>query len=247
MKKKGVFGLITVAKKTKVEKVKRQGTWKEIGEVVFLAALACAVIGFFDAFAPVPYLLKAIGKTILFLGIPIYYGKKRGGFSLRNLYRLRIESMFPALYFGGLAFFVILGSYYITLAFVDLSAIVGELDTRMDIDKGNFLFVAVYIAVWNSMLEEFFFRGFLYLRLRGLWTPKLAHIVSASLFALYHVAIMLRWFDFWVFGVCMLALVIGGIVFQLLADETGSILPCWFTHSCANVAINLIGALLIYG
>lgn len=239
--------MITVAKNTKVEKSKRTGTWKQIGEVVLLAVLACAVIGFFDAFAPVPYLFKAIGKTLLFLGIPVVYGKKRGGFSLRALYRFRIESMIPALFFGGLAFFVILGSYYLTLAYVDLSAIVGELDTRMDIDKGNFLFVAVYIAVWNSMLEEFFFRGFLYLRLRDLWTAKTSHVVAASVFALYHVAIMLRWFDLWVFGVCMLALVIGGIVFQLLADETGSILPCWFTHSCANIAINLIGALLIYG
>lgn len=215
--------------------------------VTGLAFLACAIIGFFDGFAPVPYAVKAVMKTILFLGIPIFYGKKFGDFDLKSLYRPKLETLYMAACFGGLAFVVILGAYYLTLAFVDLTAIVGELDTRMDIDGGNFLFVAVYIAVWNSMLEEFFFRGFLFLRLRKLISGGLAHGISAVMFALYHVAIMLRWFDFWVFAVCMVALIIGGVIFQLLADEHESIIPCWFTHSCANIAINLIGAMLIYG
>lgn len=221
-----------------------------IRDVIFLGLLGCFIIGFFDGFFPLPYGLKSILKWVLFLGLPIFYHKKyksTSDFSLKSLLSFQKDTMLLAAFLGGLVFFVILGAYYVTRTFVDLSGITVELETRMDINRSNFLAVALYIPIFNAFLEEFFFRGFLFFRIKEHSNSKFAHITSGLIFAIYHVPMVLNWFELWVFALCMVALVIGGVIFNLLNEKSGSLYPSWLTHGCANLAINLIGYILFYG
>ncbi|MFI3254269.1 MAG: CPBP family intramembrane glutamic endopeptidase [Eubacteriales bacterium] len=226
-------------------KVKKKS--KEIALILCLSLVACGIIGYFDGFAPIPYLYKACGKICLFVGTPLLYWKLCPHFSYRPLFRLEKEPLFLAGMLGCAVLFLILGTYFLLGAFLDLSAVTGELEERMNINKSNFIAVAVYIAVCNSFLEEFFFRGFLFFRLKALSTGMFAHLASSIIFSLYHVAIMVTWFDWWVFAVCILALVVGGVIFNFLDEKTESLYPSWLTHGCANIAINSIGMFLFYG
>lgn len=219
-------------------------------ELIFLGVGGCVVIGFFDGFFPLPYLFKSMIKWVLFLGIPLYYSEKyeKNSFqSIKELFAYKKETMKWAGGLGAFAFLVIVGAYFITRSFVDLSPITGELDTRMDIDRSNFLAVALYIPIFNSFLEEFFFRGFLFFRIKEQKNGRLAHLLSAMIFTFYHIPMVLAWFEWWVFLLCMASLMIAGVVFNLLNEKTGSLYPSWLTHGCANFGINAVGMVLIYG
>lgn len=216
-------------------------------EILFLSLIAVGVIGYFDGVAPIPYLWKACGKICLFVGVPLFYQWRVKDGAVRGLLQFEKKPLRVAFLLGGLVFAVIFGTYLLFRGMVDLSSVTGELDSRMNINEGNFVVVAVYIALCNSFLEEFFFRGYLYGRLRGCCSFLVAQGVSAVVFALYHVAIMVTWFEMWVFLLCMLALVIGGVIFNLMVEWTGSLYPSWVTHGCANLAINSVGMILFYG
>ena len=70
-------------------------------------------------------------------------------------------------------------------------------------------------------------------------------VFSAAAFAAYHVAILDGWFSWWVYGLCMLGLFLGGLIFNYL-DRRGSLLPSWLAHAGANLAINTVG-LIMFG
>lgn len=72
----------------------------------------------------------------------------------------------------------------------------------------------------------------------------LPYAFSALAFSLYHVAMMLWWFDFAVFLLALLGLAVGGIIFNVLEAKTRSIFPGWMVHMFANFAINTVGFIL---
>ena len=104
--------------------------------------------------------------------------------------------------------------------------------------------MAIYISFVNSMLEEFFFRGYAFLILKTECGRLFAYIFSSSLFAFYHVGMTSGWFNPLIYILSMLGLFIGGCIFNLLNERMLSILPSWLVHMCANFAINTIGFIL---
>ena len=93
----------------------------------------------------------------------------------------------------------------------------------------------------NSLLEEFFFRGFIFLSLKKIIESRSAHIISAFLFSVYHIAIMSGWFSLPIFILAMAGLFAGGIIFNLLNSKFNNIYISWLVHMFANFAINTIG------
>ena len=56
---------------------------------------------------------------------------------------------------------------------------------------------------------------------------------------------MTGWFSPWLFGLVLVGLTVGGIVFNLLNRWTGTIYCSWLVHMFANFAINTIGFILL--
>ena len=102
--------------------------------------------------------------------------------------------------------------------------------------------MALYISFVNSLLEEFFFRGFAYLTLEKR-VPH-ASLFSAVAFAVYHTAMMLGWFPPAIFALALAGLTVGGMIFNWLNKYDGSIYTSWLVHMCANFAINTVGFIL---
>ena len=147
----------------------------------------------------------------------------------------------------GLAtYMLIVGVYFILTTYIDLSEIRELLYKSQDINKNNFFYVAVYISFLNSLLEEFFFRGFLFLSLKKTTSRPLAYLVSALAFGLYHIGIMSDWFNVVIFLLALIALFGVGLIFNYFNEESKNIYNSWLVHMFANFALNTIG-FMIYG
>ena len=99
------------------------------------------------------------------------------------------------------------------------------------------------LAQCNSLLEEFFFRGFAFLTLYRLGHVRLAYGFSALAFALYHLSIAGSWGAPVLVLLMVAGLTAAGLLFSWL-DRQGSILPAWLVHMGANLATNTVGLML---
>lgn len=207
--------------------------------------ISCVVMAFVDGVIQPGYAVKSIIKLFMFLLIPILVAQSDGEISLLSLFRFQKQGIGKALFLGIGIFILILGGYFLLSCFMDFSGIVGALSENAGVGKGNFLFVALYISFINSLLEEFFFRGFLFINLKKQLHRWQAYLISSLAFSAYHVAMMIGWYDLWLFLLILVGLMIGGVIFNYLDENQETIYTSWFTHMFANFAINTIGFILM--
>ena len=160
------------------------------------------------------------------------------------MFKFQRQGLLLAFLLALAVFSVILGGYFLTRNYIDFSAVTTSLTSGMGITASNFLYVALYISIMNSFLEEFFFRGFGFITLKKYVSVKFAYLYSPVLFAIYHVGMLVNMFHPVVLLLLMLGLIIGGLIFNALNDKFGNIYPSWFVHMAANFAINTVGFIL---
>lgn len=202
--------------------------------IIFSIVLVCVIIAFVETVVQPGYAVKSCIKVLLFSGAAFGCGFREA---------LRRDGLGVGLILGSGIFAAILGVFFLFRSFIDLDAIARGLVDKEGIRRENFLWVALYISVINSALEELLFRGLGYLQLRRYAPEGFAMLFSAAAFALYHVAILDGWFSWWIYGLCMLGLFLGGLIFNIL-DRRGGIFPGWLAHAGANLAINTIGLMM---
>lgn len=213
--------------------------------VILIAVICCGIMAFVDGVLQPGYAVKSIIKLALFLICPFVLSRISGDIAYGSLFRVKKSAILKPLFLGVGLYAVILGAYFLVQGLFDFSAIAGSLTESAGVTKENFLFVAIYISFVNSLLEEFFFRGFVFTNLKTLYSRRFAHVFSAVVFALYHVAMMIGWFSLPLFLLCMAGLTAGGLIFNSLNEKQGNIYASWFVHMFANFAINTIGFMLI--
>ncbi len=220
--------------------MKRRVLW-----VIAAAILCCGIMAMVDGVIRPGYALKSAIKLLLFGLLPLVLTRVDRDLLLTQALRFRARDFALALGMGLAVYFLILGGYFLVRSFFDFSGIAGNLLTNAGVSKENFLYVSLYISLVNSLLEELFFRGFLFLNLTRDAHRRFAHIFSAAAFALYHVAMMIDWFGPVLWLLVMAGLFIGGLLFNWLNEKQESIFPSWLVHMFANFAINTIGFLLL--
>ena len=211
---------------------------KKKNTIILIVLLGCVIMGFIDA-------IKSFVKIILFSLMPILYSRYNKDLNLNSLFKVKSKKeIIIALISGAAVFSFILGAYLILGGFFDFSNVVSSLSENVGVDIDNFIFVAIYISFINSLLEEFFFRGFAFLKLKEISSRKFAYIFSSLAFALYHVAMMIGWFDISLFILTLSGLFIGGIIFNYFNEKYKNIYVSWLIHMFANFAINTVGFIL---
>ncbi len=213
--------------------------------VTVLSVICCAVMAFVDGILMPGYAVKSLIKLVFFLICPFVLSHMNKEVACISLFRVRKGAFLKPLLLGVSLYTVILCAYFLVRNVFDFSQIVTSLSGNAGVTKDNFLYVSIYISLVNSLLEEFFFRGFVFTNLKTMQSRKFAYIFSSLLFALYHVAMMLGWFSLPLFLLCMAGLTAGGLIFNYLNEKLGSIYASWFVHMFANFAINTIGFLLM--
>lgn len=209
--------------------------------LINLTLFSCIAMALVETLLQPGYAIKSAIKIALFLGSAGVYFLRFRSDAPKAL--LGTAGLLPAAALGAGLYGFLLLMFFLFRPFIDLDAIARGLLTKEGVTAGNFLWVALYISLVNSFLEELFFRGLGYLTLRRHMDPRLAGVFSALAFAAYHVAILDGWFSWWMLGLCLTGLFVGGLIFNAL-DRRGSLLPSWIVHACANLAINTMGLIM---
>ncbi len=213
-----------------------------IGMLLALSAIGAVLI--VEQFIKPGYALKSAAKLACFGTAIIAYSLLSGHQVTEVICLRRLKKNVRPLLLAVLFCFFGMGlAFLLFRSQLDLNNIRENLMAKENLTKENCLFVFTYIIIVNSFLEEAFFRGFI---AHLLPNRKLSFAVSAVLFALYHIGIVASWFNPLIFIICIGGLALVGLFLQWLAEHFGSIAASWIAHGSANVAINIIGALLIF-
>ena len=119
-----------------------------------------------------------------------------------------------------------------------------KLDTPL-----RFAALGVFYALVHSYLEEYYWRWFVFIRLREYLSDKLAILASSLGFMAHHVILLATFFGWdspltWLFS---LGVAIGGVVWAVLYRRTGNLLYPWISHLIVDAAIFTLGYFLVFG
>lgn len=210
--------------------------------VMLLVLIGCGIMAWVEGALRPVYPVKSALKIAVFLGCVGLYTLLSGDRSpFRVLRRAGAVRLAAPLALGVLVF--LLGGYALLSTWLDLSAIPENLAAKEGITRETFPLAAAYITLCNSLLEEFFFRGFAFLTLRQAGYGKLAYGFSALAFALYHVSITSSWGAPGLILLMVAGLTAAGLLFDWL-DREGGVLPSWLVHMGANLGTNGVGFIL---
>lgn len=212
--------------------------------ILGLVLLGCTAMAYIDGVVQPGYLVKSLWKLVFFLALPLVLYYRNAPQQLKKLFALKTGMRYRPLLLGLAVYCGILLLYFTIGRFFDFSQVVGALDSELGIDGKNFIFVSLYISFINSLLEEFFFRGFGFLALRETCSRKFCYLFSAAAFALYHVAMMAGWFRLDLLTLLIALLMVAGAALNYFNERSRSLWFSWFIHMFANFAINTVGFLL---
>jgi membrane protease YdiL (CAAX protease family) len=103
--------------------------------------------------------------------------------------------------------------------------------------------LGVFYSLVHSLLEEYYWRWFVFGQLRRGAPLGVAVAVSSLGFMAHHVLVLGKFFGFdhwaaWAFSACV---AVGGAAWAWLYDRTGSLLGPWWSHLLVDAAIFAIG------
>jgi membrane protease YdiL (CAAX protease family) len=173
--------------------------------------------------------------------------------------RQRLRLTFPGtrglaagLAFGLLVAAGILGLYEVWLSRSPLAAptaerIHGKLQEFGCATPARFVALALFIAVGHSLLEEYYWRWFVFGWLRRYLALPWAVLVASAGFMAHHVIVLAVYFP----GRLELALLfslgvaIGGAFWAVLYEKSGSLLAPWASHLLIDLAVMAVGFELV--
>ena len=107
----------------------------------------------------------------------------------------------------------------------------------------KFIVLGAFYAVFHSLLEEYYWRWFVFQRLWRLWPLTPAIGLSSIAFMAHHVilmAVFFGWSSPWTYFFS-LSVAVGGAIWAWLYARSGSLYGPWLSHLLVDVAIFLIG------
>ena len=212
--------------------------------MVTLILVFCFLMAVIDGILKANYFVKSLVKLVLFLVLPAIYSFCDKDIKIKEILIPDKKGLKLASVLCVLIYAIILGGYLLLKGVFDFSQITGALTKNIGVTGENFIFVSLYISFINSFLEEFFFRGFAFITLKRITGRRFAYLFSATVFAIYHIAMMIGWFSLDVFLIVIAGLFAGGLIFNYLNEKSSTVYPSWFVHMFANFAINTIGFIL---
>lgn len=224
--------------------IKKKQKYLFVGYII-LSSILCATILFtVEQILMVDYLTKTVSKVILFTICPLILIKGLMKTTLReglNIELVDRKTLGLGIALGAFAVAILFGTFMFLRRYIDMPAIALDLSSKSKVTACNYLFVGGYLTIVNSFLEEFFFRGYIFINIYKCGFKKLAYIFSSALFALYHIGIFKSWFNMELIILCLLGLFITGAVLSYVDTKSHNFLNSWVTHIMANITIVFIG------
>ena len=141
----------------------------------------------------------------------------------------------------GLWFFVAKGS-------LDVSPLVTRMNESGMDNITRYVAFGAWLSFGNSLLEEFVFRWFVDGRLKLLGFCKVwTIIISAGIFTIHHVLVLLAFFDTGPAMVFSCGIFIGGALWSWTHMKWGSLIPGWISHALVDIAVLMVGFNILFG
>lgn len=105
----------------------------------------------------------------------------------------------------------------------------------------GFVFFAIYVTLIHSLLEEYYWRWFVYGNLRELLPRPAAHAIAAVGFSLHHIVVTAQFFPLpWAlfFSACV---ALGGFFWSLLYQKQGTLAGAWASHAVVDAGLMILG------
>ncbi len=187
------------------------------------------------------YIPKQILRISLFLIVPLFgiYVLRKSNlkteikFEKPTLQELKLPILVSIVIFIGT-----IGGYFMLQFMFDADVVVqgGE---ELGITPSNIWIWAVYLVFFNSLIEEFFFRGYIFYTLEKN-SYKLAIIVSSVLWAVYHVIIFMTLFPIYTVIFTIVGLSIIGVLLAYINRFGKSFINSWIVHIFADIAVVIV-------
>jgi hypothetical protein len=111
----------------------------------------------------------------------------------------------------------------------------------------GFLALALFYSILHSMLEEYYWRWFVFGRLRELVPARAAIAISSLAFMAHHVIVLRAYLPWGMTALVSAAVAAGGAAWAWLYQHTGSLYGPWLSHLLVDAAIMAVGYDLIRG
>jgi membrane protease YdiL (CAAX protease family) len=196
-------------------------------------------------------LLNSIYATyILFYGVVcvviplldrvvIHRQNMRGFLRFTGLVNIR-KSLLPGLFIGGVFLAAI---YLFFLIFnrqlIDTSTMTTALG-RWNLDSGNLFVFLFMMIVGNSILEEIYWRGYIFSRLKELTGPGNTVILTALFYTSYHLITTITLFSLAQGLLLSSSIFLVGVFWAYLRIRYESIIPAVISHLLADLGLMLI-------
>ena len=156
--------------------------------------------------------------------------------------------------FGLFTVAMILVAYYVFLKDTGLLTQTGTIIQSKLNDAGissglAFLIMALFLSILHSAFEEYYWRWFVFGRLRTAMPWLWAALISSAGFMLHHILVLWAflpgeygWILILLFS---FAIGFGGFIWCCIYQYTGSLLGAWIAHLCADFAIMWCGWVII--
>jgi len=148
---------------------------------------------------------------------------------------------------GLLSMAVFWGVYYLFGdMLLDKEKIVAKMADQFKVNAATVLLIAPVTILFNSMLEEFFHRGFSF----GLLVKKqrwLGYLLPASVFTLHHILFIYQWLTPVPLIIAIFGLFVFALVLQKIYETADSIVAPWLIHVFGDVAMMVIAMTLLWG
>jgi len=201
-------------------------------------------------YAQPSYILSSVYKITFALPIVywiFFYGKSwkekvKENFSAQN-FRKQWK---PAVIWGCLVAAFYIGGYVIGTQVLDLKQVTTSLTQFASITPQNIIMIGIYIIVINSLLEEFFWRGFFFKETAQTVNRPVAYISNGVGFALYHLAFVYAFFPPIFVIIATTGLMVYAAIMCYLFEKYKDLFTLWLIHAIVDTA--QIGiALKIFG
>ena len=111
----------------------------------------------------------------------------------------------------------------------------------------RYVALSIFYCVIHSLLEEYYFRWFVYSQLRRRTSIPVAVVISGLGFMAHHVFVLGYYFGWdspWTWFLS-LSVAVGGFIWAWMYEKTGSLYGVWASHALVDTAIFIVGFDLI--
>ena len=104
---------------------------------------------------------------------------------------------------------------------------------------------AIFLSVLHSLIEEYFWRWFVFGQLRKRLPVVSAAILGSIAFAAHHLVVTAQFFPLWLAVVLSVCVAIGGLLWCWLYQKQGTLAGAWISHLIADVGLMTVGYFLL--